>query len=42
MDIRLQARRQLEKDLRVALEAGEFEVYYQPLFNIAAGRISWV
>jgi len=40
MDIRLQARRLLEKDLRGALEAGEFEVYYQPLFNIAAGRIS--
>lgn len=40
MDIRLQARRQLEKELRGALEASEFEVYYQPLFNIAAGRIS--
>ena len=40
MDIRLQARRLLENDLRGALEAGEFEVYYQPLFNIAAGRIS--
>ncbi len=40
MDIRLQARRLLEKDLRGALGAGEFEVYYQPLFNIAAGRIS--
>ena len=40
MDIRLQARRLLEKDLRGALGAGEFEVHYQPLFNIAAGRIS--
>jgi diguanylate cyclase (GGDEF)-like protein len=40
MDIRLKARRQLEKELRGALEAGEFEVNYQPLFNIAAGRIS--
>ncbi len=40
MDIRLQARRLLEEDLRGALEAGQFEVYYQPLFNIAAGRIS--
>ncbi|MBC8001241.1 MAG: EAL domain-containing protein, partial [Opitutaceae bacterium] len=40
MDIRLQARRLLEKDLRGALKAGEFEVYYQPLFNILAGRIS--
>ncbi len=40
MDIRLQARRLLEKELRGALEAGEFEVYYQPLFNIAAGRIT--
>lgn len=40
MDIRLQARRLLEKDLRGALQAGEFEVYYQPLFDILAGRIS--
>ncbi len=39
MDIRLQARRLLEKDLRGALKAGELEVYYQPLFNIVAGRI---
>lgn len=40
MDIRLQARRLLEKELRGALEAGEFEVHYQPLFNVAAGRIT--
>lgn len=40
MDIRLQARRRLEKELRGALQSGEFEVYYQPLFNIRADRIS--
>jgi diguanylate cyclase (GGDEF)-like protein len=39
MDIRQQARLQLEKQLRGALENGEFEVYYQPLFNILANRI---
>ena len=39
MDIRLQARRALERELHGALEAGEFELYYQPLFNIAAEKI---
>ncbi len=39
MDIRLQARRCLEQELRSALTNGEFELYYQPLFNIVANEI---
>ncbi|HEX2652563.1 MAG TPA: EAL domain-containing protein [Xanthobacteraceae bacterium] len=40
MDSQLQARRQTELDLRTALGTGEFEVYYQPLVNLASGEIS--
>jgi diguanylate cyclase (GGDEF)-like protein len=36
---RAQQRRQLETDLRLALERGEFEVYYQPLFDLQNNRI---
>ena len=31
---RAQERRQLETDLRVAIERGEFELHYQPLFDL--------
>jgi diguanylate cyclase (GGDEF)-like protein len=31
---RAQQRRQLETDLRLALERGEFELFYQPLFDL--------
>jgi diguanylate cyclase (GGDEF)-like protein len=34
MDARMQARRALEVDLRKAIAAGEFELFYQPLVNI--------
>ena len=34
MDTQLQARRAIEADLREALGRGEFEVFYQPLFNL--------
>lgn len=34
----LQERRQLEMDLRVALERGELEVWYQPLIDISTRR----
>jgi diguanylate cyclase (GGDEF)-like protein len=36
---RAQQRRQLESDLRLALERGEFELVYQPLFDLEQNRI---
>ena len=39
MDDRLQARRALELDLRSALTAGEFELFYQPLLDLASNQI---
>jgi diguanylate cyclase (GGDEF)-like protein len=36
---RAQQRRQVESDLRQALERGEFELYYQPLFDLEQNRI---
>jgi predicted signal transduction protein with EAL and GGDEF domain len=38
MDARMQARRNLELDLRKAIVNGEFEVYYQPLVNLKTER----
>jgi diguanylate cyclase (GGDEF)-like protein/PAS domain S-box-containing protein len=40
MDEQLQARRALELDLRRALTAGEFELYYQPLYNLGAEQVT--
>jgi len=40
MDARMQSRRTLELDLRRALAEGEFELYYQPLVNVASNAIS--
>jgi diguanylate cyclase (GGDEF)-like protein len=40
MDAQMQARHVLELDLRRALLAGEFELYYQPLVNLASGEVS--
>jgi diguanylate cyclase (GGDEF)-like protein len=40
MDARMQARRALELDLRKALALGEFEVFYQPLINLATNKVS--
>ena len=40
MDSRLQARRELEMDLRKALEGNQFEIYYQPQFDLRLDRIS--
>ncbi|MBK3666282.1 EAL domain-containing protein [Bradyrhizobium diazoefficiens] len=39
MNIRLQERRALEVDLRAALELGQFELFYQPIVNIASKQI---
>jgi diguanylate cyclase (GGDEF)-like protein len=36
MDARAQARRLMELDLRAALRREEFEVYYQPIFDLAS------
>lgn len=36
---RAQDRRKLETDLRSALERGEFELFYQPLFDLESNRI---
>jgi diguanylate cyclase (GGDEF)-like protein len=40
MDVRAQARRLLELDLRKAIGAGEFELFYQPIVNLAENRIT--
>ena len=39
MDQQMQSRRALERDLRLALANGEFEVYYQPLVNLERDEI---
>jgi diguanylate cyclase (GGDEF)-like protein/PAS domain S-box-containing protein len=39
MDARLQARLALELDLREALNNNEFELYYQPLYNLKHNRV---
>ena len=40
MDLQMQTRRLMEQDLRKALPAGEFELYYQPVVNLASNEIS--
>jgi diguanylate cyclase (GGDEF)-like protein/PAS domain S-box-containing protein len=40
MDRQAQKRRDMELDLRSAFAHGEFEVYYQPLVDLAADRIT--
>jgi diguanylate cyclase (GGDEF)-like protein len=40
MDARLHLRRTLELDLRDAIVRDEFELYYQPLINLAVGKIT--
>jgi diguanylate cyclase (GGDEF)-like protein len=39
MDVELQRRRNLETDLRRALEVGELEPYYQPLLMLSSNQI---
>jgi predicted signal transduction protein with EAL and GGDEF domain len=39
MDVQMQARRTLECDMRAALPAGQFELHYQPVLNLARQEI---
>ena len=39
MDVRLQARRKLEADLREGLAKDEFELFYQPIYDLRKSRI---
>ena len=39
MDAQMQARRSLELDLRKALLAGEFQLYYQPLIDLKSDKV---
>jgi EAL domain-containing protein (putative c-di-GMP-specific phosphodiesterase class I) len=40
MDVQMQTRRELERDLRGALPAKEFELHYQPVVDLATNDIS--
>jgi EAL domain-containing protein (putative c-di-GMP-specific phosphodiesterase class I) len=40
MGARMQARRALELDLRQAIIAGDFEIHYQPLVDLASNAVT--
>jgi diguanylate cyclase (GGDEF)-like protein len=40
MDEHLQARHELEADLRLAVQHNQFELHYQPLYNLAQDRVT--
>jgi diguanylate cyclase (GGDEF)-like protein len=40
MDAQMRKRRELELDLRAALTNNDFEVFYQPLVDVAAGKVT--
>jgi diguanylate cyclase (GGDEF)-like protein len=40
MDARMQERRDIEGDLRIAIQEGQFEVHYQPLLDLSTGAIT--
>ncbi|HMK78379.1 MAG TPA: EAL domain-containing protein, partial [Xanthobacteraceae bacterium] len=42
LDVEAQARRKLEAELREARERGEFEIFYQPIFNLGSRAIASV
>jgi diguanylate cyclase (GGDEF)-like protein len=37
---RAQERRRIDRDLRIALEKGQFELHYQPVFDLGTGAIT--
>jgi diguanylate cyclase (GGDEF)-like protein/PAS domain S-box-containing protein len=39
MEVQAQERRQLEHDLRIAIDQRQFQLYYQPIIDFASGRI---
>jgi diguanylate cyclase (GGDEF)-like protein len=39
MDLQIQTRRVMEQELRRGLPAGEFELYYQPVVNLASNEV---
>jgi diguanylate cyclase (GGDEF)-like protein len=41
MDARIQARREMERNLRHALDAGEIELYFQPIVNSSRGVVAF-
>jgi diguanylate cyclase (GGDEF)-like protein len=40
MDLQMQTRRVMEQELRRGLPAGEFELYYQPVVDLASNEVS--
>jgi predicted signal transduction protein with EAL and GGDEF domain len=42
MDATAQARRRMEDELSSALTRGEFEMFYQPMFDLATGKVTAV
>lgn len=40
LDRLMRARLDLERDLRAALDNGEFEIYFQPIVNLRSGEVS--
>ena len=40
MDAKLQARRELELDLRKAIARREFDLHYQPLVDLSSGKVT--
>jgi diguanylate cyclase (GGDEF)-like protein len=40
MDLQMQTRRIMEQDMRKALPAGEFELYYQPVIDLVSSKIN--
>ena len=40
MEVRLRARLTVEAELRIALERSQFELYYQPVYDVQTGRSS--